>query len=282
MSSKLLAGGISPQALASWRFLIGGLVIFPAALRQVASQKTSLSLGSILKISALGILNVCISMLLLQWSVVWGKASLSAIIISVNPIFVSAFAFFLLKERLSYITWLGMLVGLAGLLMIIWGEHTHWVDSQNLVIGIALACAATISFALYTVLAKRTVAKHGNLTITSLSSLIGSMVLMLIYAAQGKSVAFEPSTANILGLAWLGIFVSGLAYIMFFEGLRNLKASTASLYFFLKPVIASFLAWGFNNEHLSLLQVGGIGVILVSQFVSRQPAWFAKLSRSGA
>lgn len=272
VSSKLLAGRISPQTIASWRFLIGGMVILPAALKQVATQKINFTIGSILKTGALGILNVCISMLLLQWSVAWGKASLSAIIISVNPIFVSMFAYLILKERLSLITWLGMLVGLAGLLMIIWGEHTHWMESQNLILGIGLACAASVCFALYTVLAKRLVSQYGNLTINSLSFLIGSVVLMLIYASQGKSVSFELTTVNILGLAWLGIFVSGLAYIMYFEGMKTLKASTASMYFFLKPVIASLLAWGFNHERLSFIQVSGIGVILASQVISRQPA----------
>jgi drug/metabolite transporter (DMT)-like permease len=255
--SKWLGGGIHPNAITAWRFLIGGAVILPLAIRQIKAHKTQLGLGSILRIGALGILNVCISMLLLQWSVLYGKASLSAILVALNPLFVSLFAFIILKERLGFATKIGLASGLIGLLLIVLGEQNMLVGYKNLPLGIGLALGAALTFGLYTVLGKSLVARHGNLAVNSLSFVIGSLGLFVISFFLGVDTGIRMSLNNLAVVAY------------FFEALKKLPASTVSMYFFFKPVIASLLAWVLTSERLSIVQIVGIAVVIGSQVMIR-------------
>ena len=265
LAGKLLGEGISPFAITAWRFLIGGACIAPFAVRNWTRNKIKLTVSSILKLGLLGILNVVISMLLLQWAIYYGKASLVAVIVSMNPLFVSLFALALLKEKLSRFQIYSLFVGFLGLIIIILGEkellQQHFV---NLPLGIVFAILAAITFALYTVLTKWAVSQYGNLITNSVSFLFGGIVLSGINLVIGKSMSFTPSWHNIWLILYLGVIITGLAYILYFEAMKELSAAKASFYFFLKPALATLLAYFFLGEQLSALQIGGIVLIMVA------------------
>lgn len=255
--------GISPFAITAWRFLIGGLVILPFAIKQGTEHRIKLSLSSILTLGALGILNVVISMLLLQLAIYNGKASLTAVIVSMNPLFVSIFAYSIIKENLSRHQIYSILMGVTGLLVIILGEsELRGQGFNNLPLGIVYAVLAGITFALYTVLTKRAVFQFGNRITNCTSFLIGGLSLSLLNLLIGKNMAFEPNMRNILLILYLGVVITGIAYLFYFEAMKELSAARASIYFFLKPGLASIMAFLFLKEHLSIIQVTGIVLIM--------------------
>jgi drug/metabolite transporter (DMT)-like permease len=269
LAGKLLGEGISPFAITAWRFLIGGAVILPFAVAQGLKDKVKLTVSSILTLGALGILNVVVSMLLLQLAIYYGKASLTAIIVSMNPLFVSLFAFIIIKEKLTRYQLYSLALGFAGLVVIVLGEQDLRLGSfENLPLGITFAVLAGITFALYTVLTKRAVSMYGNRIANSASFLIGGAVLTGLNLIIGKSMLFEPIARNIILILYLGIIVTGVAYLLYFEGMKELSAARASVYFFLKPALASILAYIFLAEHLSLIQT--LGIILVMLALSRR------------
>lgn len=265
ITGKLVGAGIDPFTLTAWRFLIGGLALLPFALRQARSAKQQITRQTLLRIAPLGILNVCASMLLLQLSIFYGKASLTAVIVAMNPLFVSLFAALLLREKLERIQGFCLGLGIAGLLMIILFEREHQsLEYQNLSLGIILAVIASVTFGLYTVLTKKAVQRYGNLFTNSFSFLIGGAALLLLNLALGKPLFFAVTQTNILFLAWLGIVITGLAYVLYFEGMKTIGAARASVYFFLKPALASVLAYLVLKETLSGGQVLGVLVIILS------------------
>lgn len=265
ITGKLVGAGIDPFTLTAWRFLIGGLALLPFALRQARSAKQQITRETLLRIAPLGILNVCASMLLLQLSIFYGKASLTAVIVAMNPLFVSLFAALLLREKLERIQVFCLGLGIAGLLMIILFEREHQsLEYQNLSLGIILAVIASVTFGLYTVLTKKAVQRYGNLFTNSFSFLIGGAALLLLNLALGKPLFFAVTQTNILFLAWLGIVITGLAYVLYFEGMKTIGAARASVYFFLKPALASVLAYLVLKETLSGGQVLGVLVIILS------------------
>ncbi len=216
-------------------------------------------------------------MLLLQLAIYYGKASLTAMIVSMNPLFVSIFAIFILKEKLSRNQIIGLVLGFAGLIVLILGE-TELLQHNftNLPLGIVFAILAGITFALYTVLTKWAVTQYGNLITNSIAFLIGGIALTLINLAANESMAFEPTAKNLILILYLGIVVSGIAYVLYFEAMKELTAAGASIYFFLKPALASILAYYFLQEHLSHIQIGAM--ILIMLALSRR-AWMRVYER---
>lgn len=261
---KLIGDAISPYAITAWRFLIGGMVLLPFAVRERKANKIILSAKSLFAFWTAGILNVCISMLLLQLSVFYGKGVLSAIIVSTNPLFVVLLAFMLLKERITRLHVIGLMLGLIGLFLIIYGERAALLYSQNLVWGILLGLAAAFTFGIYTVFSKQLIQNYGSLTTLNFTFITGAISLFVISIITGQQILFEPRPFSIAYLLYLSIFVTGIAYILYFKAVSTIGAANASLFFFLKPAVAAILAWSFKNETLNALQIIGIVIIMIS------------------
>ncbi len=270
LASKYLGPGVSPYTITAWRFLIGGLVILPFALRQLRKERRALKLAEFPALVFLGFLNVCISMLLLQLSVHFGKASLSAVLVSSNPLFVSIFAYLLLREKLSLFQLLGLALALAGVALLILGEgELAAARYLNLPLSIALGLGAAVTFGFYMVLAKKSLQKHGN-ALTNSVSFIGGAILLFIYNILArKPLLLDFSWRNAGIMLYLGVLLSGIAYLMYFEAMKGIGAARTSVYFFLKPVIASLLAVLLLAETLSALQILAICVIVSGLALSR-------------
>ncbi len=264
VAGKSIGSGISAYGITAWRFLTGGLLILPIAIREQALRSDRLLLRACPKFFLAGVLNVCISMLFLQLSVYYGKAVLSAVIVSTNTLFVAFFAWLFLREKITALHLIGLTLGLAGLFCIIYGEKELLAGSRDLLSGVLFGLAAALTFAIYTVYSKRLVARHGNLLSLSLTFIFGAVALFAYSAAAGKEVLFSPTLKNVLILLYLSMFVTGIAYIMYFAAVSRIGAGRASLYFFLKPAVAATLAWLIHRERIAPLQLAGIAIIILS------------------
>jgi drug/metabolite transporter (DMT)-like permease len=261
---KLIGPGISPYAITAWRFLIGGFIMLPFAIRDIRKRKDSIRAGDFVGFALAGILNVCISMLCLQFSIYYGKANLAALIVSSNPLFVTIFAASLIKEKISRLQVVGIGIGLSGLLLILLGESGAMRNSVSLSLSVLFGLIAATTFALSTVYSKKLIQQHGNLITLCFSFFFGSACLFLYALLTHQTLSFSPSFSNIGLLLYLGIFVSGIAYILYFNAIQVIGTARASIYFFLKPAIACSLAWLIRHETLQRIQIAGIILIMLS------------------
>jgi drug/metabolite transporter (DMT)-like permease len=265
VTGKLIGANISPASITVYRFAIGAIILAPMAIGELRKYKHSLTSRELLGIGIPGILNVTISMFLLQMSIFYGKAFLAAIIISTNPIFTSILAHFILKEKMPLKVIIAQGFSILALLGIVLQEKELLTGSRDLALGIGFAVMAALTFALYTVLSKRQVKLHGSYVFNSISFFIGAMVLFLGTLISGNSLAFEPTMRNLGFLLYLGVFVTGFAYFLFFTALKKLPTGVGASFFFLKPVIAGLLAYFLLSEKISHIQILLYIVIGVSQ-----------------
>lgn len=262
--TSTLKGIINPLQLTFIRFLIGGLVLLPI----VISKKEKLQKSDLLFFLALGVLNIFISMGALQLSINAGKASTAAILISSNPIFVMLFSAILLKEKVTGDKIACILFGLAGILLIIYKGNVGGDTAASLLYGFV----ASLTFGLYTVLGKLKSEGVSSITMISLSSIFGSLFYIPVLLTYHIPIFYIPQE-TIFRVLYLGIFLSGVAYITYMEALKILTASKGAMVFFLKPVFASTLAVFFLGETLSAKTIMGMLLVLVGIFIN-----FAKLN----
>ncbi len=269
VSGKLLSPDVTPYAITAWRFLIGGLLLLPFALKSSDEYEKPGPKG-ILHLGFLGFFNVCLSMLILQLSVYYGKASVSAIILSINPLFVAIFAGLILKEKMDKTDVLALIVGILGILVLVLGE-VEMDNSKylNLPLGVVLAIVAALTFGLYTVLTKSAVQKYGNIRANAISFLLGSASLFVYNFITSKDSLISFSFSNFAVMAYMGLFITGIAYLLYFEGMKNIGASKASMYFFLKPMFATLLAWLLLGESLHGIQILAVMLIVLAMLIPR-------------
>lgn len=255
--SKTLVGIMDPFIINFIRFFIGGLILFAVLL---IKKDIHISPKHLLYAVGVGIINVSISMNLLQLSLSQpnAQASIIAVIFSCNPIFVSVFSAIIDKEKFGIEKVLGLLAGILGIFVI----FSNKIGIKGFDFGgPLLALAAAVSFGIYTVVGRKVSIKIGSLKMNAYSFLGGSLILLPILAFM-ELPKTNLDIMTVVKMSYLAIFVTGFAYFTYFMGLSLAGASKGSLVFFLKPVFASLFAIVFLKEELYAGLFIGTGLII--------------------
>lgn len=240
--SKLIAESVTPYAITFWRFFLGAFMLVPPALIKMKKEKIRITAKELGFMTALGILFVCVSMILIQIAIKEGEApSLIAITFSSNSIFTIMFAVLLIKdERLTKNKIIALIVGVIGVLACAdFGEKTNLRP-------IVFAVLSAISFSLYTVLSRKYMGRLGGIIQSAGAFLSGSIILLIILLIQGVNVAPSFAGNDLLILLYLAL-VTGVGYACYFMAMDRGGAIMASLAFFIKPVLTPFVTLVING-----------------------------------
>jgi len=140
------------------------------------------------------------------------------------------------------------------------------IQEGNTLLGMTYSVLASFFFSVYSIMGKKTIQRLGPFVQTSFSFFLGAGVLLVIILAMGKPVVAGVMDEWILVL-YVGFFVTGLGYLFFFLAMRRSNATTASVAFFIKPVIAPIMAAIILSEAILWNTYLGIGLILVASFI---------------
>lgn len=130
-------------------------------------------------------------------------------------------------------------------------------------VGVLAAVAANVSFAAGVVLTRRlpAPAPAHRLAATGWQLLLGGVLLVpLALAAEGRP---PPLTGgNIIGLAYLSLVGTALAFLLWFEGIRRLPAAAPPLLGLAAPITGALLGWVILRQSLSPVQLAGFVLTL--------------------
>lgn len=288
---KTVAHDFNPMQLNCTRFLVGGLLLIPFALRGLRQHGVRVTAAAWKGFAWLGFVGLVVSMMFYQMSILYAPASVVSVLFSCNPVLVLAFAYLILRAdiRPQHITALVMEVAAA--LIIIDPLHTT-LDP----VGITLVLLSAATFALYAVLGKKQCAQYSGVAVTCFSCLAASaemIVLMLISHIPAVADALQAAglpmfaampffsgytTGNLLNVLYICVFVTAGGYACYFMGMEATSAMQGSLVFFFKPVLAPILAMLILGEEIPWNMWAGIGLMLVASEVSMIPTWETLLS----
>lgn len=263
IASKFIVEDFHPLQMNFLRFLIGGLFLLPFTVNEIKKRNMKLSIKDILLLILLGICGVPISMSLMQISIAYTKASTIAVIISSNALFVAPLSYIFLKEKIDKPIMIGLVLGILGMIVIAFPSSAM---APSEFVGIMYGAAASLTFALFTVLGKKMVSRFGGLIVNNMVFLSGSIIMIPILLFSGIPLFDGISSSNIGYLLYLGIIVSAAAYLFMFKGLSTLPANRGSLVFFIKPVLAGILAHLLLHESFSLKMTAGTLFIMAGIF----------------
>ncbi len=257
--NKMMGGRIDPFQINFIRFLSGGamLLAVAAAKRELAVSPRDFALCALA-----GALNVAVSMSLINVSLSLpdSSAAVTAVLFSCNPVFVSLFAALIDGERVGPRKVAALVLGIAGTVLI---SMKSLMGGVGGLLGPGLTVLSALAFGLYTVVGKRISGRIGSLRMNGYAFLTGSLMLVPFLIATGRPLfAFDASVLP--HVAYLSIFMTGIAYLAYFRGLGILGAGKGSLVFFLKPVFATAFAIVLLGESIDASVIGGMALIIVA------------------
>ncbi|UUZ63374.1 drug/metabolite exporter YedA [Polaromonas sp. P1-6] len=192
-------------------------------------------------------------------------SGLIATFIAVVPMMVSAWGL-LLGQRPSRLEFLGMAVGMAGVLLLVQGASFAAAP-----VGLACIAGATALWSLGSVLSTtRLPLAHGPAGFAS-EMLCGGAVLMVISLALGEqhqAISNWPAEPTaVLAWVYLVVFGSLIAFSAYLYLLANASPAVATSYAFVNPLIAIFLGAFFAGEHVTGGEWVACSVILIGVFL---------------
>jgi drug/metabolite transporter (DMT)-like permease len=256
---KIGGSGLDSLQMTFLRFMIGGLILAPFGIKESRENNFRPGAKDLGWLLLVGIMGIPISMLAFQLGVERCNASTAAALICLNPIFTMVIAHIFTTEKMDRAKWLAFCLGLVAAVFMI----RPWdVQEGNTVTGMMLMLFASVTFAAYTVMGKRSIAKVGTFTQTSISFILGSLVLLVAIIAMHRPI-LSGVADNLAVVLYAGIFVTGLGYMFYFLAIKHSDATTGSIAFFIKPAIAPVLAVAILHESVYWNTIVGI-VLLIS------------------
>ena len=186
------------------------------------------------------------------------SSGLAALIISANPVLTLLLAVTFLGERMSGRKAAGLLLGVFGVLFVVGHRFGDDVDHP---IGIAFMVAALISMVGGTILFKKFAPEDELWVGTAVQSLAAGSALLPIALSFERVADIRPSWHLILTLGYLVLFVSMLAYVLWFHLLTVSGATAASSYHFLMPPLGLLFGWLLLGEPVAISDLLGIALV---------------------
>ncbi|WP_211288036.1 DMT family transporter [Mumia flava] len=255
---------LSPGALSLGRLLVAALVLSVLALPRRQPLPRGRTAWFVLGYGVLwfGAYNVALNA---------GERHLDAgtasMLIQLGPIIIAVLAGLFLGEGFPRTLVVGLAVGFGGVVLIGLGGSGGGDEDVDL-LGVALCLAAAVLYAAGVLLQKPAMPSIGPLQVTWLGCVIGT-VTCLPFAGQLVTEARDASTGALLGVVYLGVFPTALAFTTWAYALRRVGAGPASATTYLVPAVAIGLSWWLLDEVPTALGfVGGV-VCLVGVAITR-------------
>jgi drug/metabolite transporter (DMT)-like permease len=185
------------------------------------------------------------------------------------PMFMLACSWVIERERASLRQVCGMLVSLAGILIILSRGDLAVLRDLELHAGDAWILLAMPVWGIYSVLLKRKPAELGGIEFVFVISVAG--VLMLAPGAFVQSIVL-PTPAAALAVVYMGIFASVLAFVCWNRGVAVVGANAAGFTIHLLPAFGTVLAIVFLGETFAGFHAAGIAVILAGVMLATRHA----------
>lgn len=263
ISGKLAGNNLDAFQFTFWRFLIGSLCLVPIALQERKGQPP-LRKKDFLHFIGGGILCVPVSMSVTQLGIMYCNASTAGVILGTNGMFTMIFAYFLLKESFTKQKATALAIALVGLVFLI----CPWdMQPGNTLLGTGLVFFGSVTFGLYVAIGKLISRNTGAITQACLCMFSGAIVLLLLLLVSGKPI-ISGVPENIGIVLYAGIVVTGGGYLFLFLAIKHSDASTGSIAFFLKIVIAPLLSVIILKDVLAWNSYLGILLVLISSFIN--------------
>lgn len=194
-------------------------------------------------LALLGFLMSAIGNGLVVWAEQYVASGLAAVVVAMVPFWSVALEAVLPRgERLSARTLIGLALGFAGILVLVWPELTMGGPGQEgFLLGMLALQVACLGWALGTSFTKRQVSTLNPLASSAVQMIFGGLFLLLIGTATGEwhALAFTPRTAA--AMIYLVLAGSIVGYSAYVYALAHLSVSTVSLYAYVNPIIAVLL-----------------------------------------
>ena len=269
ITKSLISGSISPYTLAFFR-LAGACLLFWTASLFTTKEKVKKS--DMILLFFASIFGLVINQLLNTVGLSMTSPIDASIIVATLPIVTMILAAIILKEPITVMKVMGVLVGACGAILLISSNHPTTIGESNLW-GNLIVFSAAIAFGLYLTLFKAVISRYSATTCMKWMFLFATVISFPFSISGVMSTNYGAMTLNVyleIGFVVVGATYIGYTFIQIAQ--RHLRPTTLSMYNYLQPIVASLVAvqmgiasFGIEKAVAAILVFAGVYIVTQSK-----------------
>jgi drug/metabolite transporter (DMT)-like permease len=259
---KWILEPLEPLALNALRFPLAGIVLAGFLGKDLWRHRPDRA--DILRLIVLGLLGHVAYQLCFVFGIDQTRAGNASLLLSTTPVWTMFFSAVAGHETPTRRVSGGVAATLLGMGLVVTGSQGGVSWGSETLRGDLLMVLGAVLWSIYTVAGRGPVARYGALRVTAWTLWVGAPVIV----ALGIPSLMETDVSRIrldvwAGIAYAGGMSVGIAYVLWYRGVRALGNNRTAVYSNLVPVVALTTAWIWLGEKPSGVQFAGAGVILL-------------------
>jgi len=262
VSGQIIVQSASPFASLSFRFMIValGFIIFA----KIFNEKIFVNRSLIYQSAVTGILfhGFYLGGVFFSYSVGL-SATLSALIVGLQPVLTNILSGPILKEKVSTSQWMGILLGLLGTIFVIGLD----IGSSIPILGLIASIVALIGATTATIWQKKFTSEL-PLSVNNFYQAVAAAVFLFFVSLMFEVSYINFTTSFILSMGWQIVMVSFGAFTILMYLIKIGTASKTSNLFFLVPPTTAVMAWVVLGEELYINDLIGLIIASIGVFIA--------------
>lgn len=262
---KIAVQEIGPNMLVAFRALFG--LLFGLAVIFIQRTRWPRDLKTWFALLLLGLTNVAIPFFLISWGEQSIDSAVASILDATVPLFTILIAHFALHDdKITVPKVMGLVIGFAGVMVLMSEDLLH--ASTNSLLGQAAVILASAFYAVSSVYVRRTTEDTPGIMRSAVPLMSASAVMWIATFLFESPVQMPQLGITWVALLWLGIFGSGLAFLMAYYLIHEIGPTRTTMVTYLFPLGGVLLGVTFLHEKLTWQLIVGASLIVLSLVVA--------------
>jgi len=270
-----LREGLTPIAIATFRFLIAGALFLISILIEKKSRRNYRLLvekKDFPRLLFLALAGVTFFFTAQYTGIQMAGASIAAILVCLlSPILITVLSTIIFKEHLAKKQGFGIGIAALGTFIVVTGGTMSFSSSRDFLFGSLILLCTPVLWATYSLLGKKIMDRYSPFRVAVYVNVLGGLCLIPFSLAEHSFYQiFTMSFNGWLAILFLAVTCSLLGYYIWLYVMKHVGAATTSSFLFAEPLVTVLFAIIFVGERLGMFIPAGaflifIGVYLVTR-----------------
>jgi len=192
------------------------------------------------------------------------EAGTTAWIVATTPVFMAILGWLVLKEMLDGVKVIGIAAAFIGVLLVVSDGNLASISIGRFgAPGDALILISAVNWSIFSALSRRGLKLYPAALMIFYVMLFGWLFTSVLFVGGGNTTELPAlSFEGWLGVTFLGIFCSGLAYIAWYDALHALSTAETGAFLYIEPLVAMVVAFLLLGEPITVASLLGGAIIL--------------------
>lgn len=267
-----IAKDVMPEFVKPFGFIVlrvgGSALLFWLVALFLKTEK--IALNDFPRIIASAFFGVAFNMLTFFEGLSLTSPIMASVIMVTTPMIVLVLSAIIMKEKILKWKAFGILLGLAGtLLLILYGKSVG--NASNAMWGNFLVFVNAVSYGFYLIIVKKLMEKYSAFSFVKWIYLFGFIMVLPFGWKQVQEIEWAviptPVYAKILFVVVISTF---LTYLLNLLSMKELKPTIVAVFIYLQPFFATLFAIGLGKDQLSLIKIISAGMIFLGIYLVTQ------------